>query len=167
MHSKLRFLLLSLCLISSTYSSETDTDSYTPYYSGTLLAFFSENIPPGLLEIQPFLFQTNYSGTYDKNWSFQKSKSSHDLSLSLLLETGITKYVDFTLFLNTTYNQLGNHQSLLYEDTQVYLGFQALLDKRGTWTPDVRFVLGENFPTGQYQQLTPDKKLSDVGGSGA
>lgn len=167
MHTKLRSLLLSSAILSSTYSYAAETTSYTPFYSGTLLAFFSENIAPKQLLIEPFFYQTTLPGTYNQNWSFQKTKPVHELSLSLLLETGITKSIDFTLFLNATYNQIGNLHSLLYQDTQAYLGFQALLDKKGSWTPDVRFLIGENFPTGSYEQLNPPKQLSDSSGSGA
>ncbi len=116
MHRQLQPLLLFLSFLSSTCSYADDVSSYTPYYSGSLLSFFSENVAPGQLEIQPYLYQTTQPGNYDQNWSFQKSKTIHELSLLLLFETGITKQVDFTLNLGSTYNQIGNLHTLLYQD---------------------------------------------------
>ncbi|MES2200326.1 MAG: hypothetical protein V4489_09205 [Chlamydiota bacterium] len=174
MHSKLRPLLLFSSILSSSYSYSIEIDSppskdtsYTPLYAGSLLAFFSENAAPGQWEIEPYLYQTTLPGIYDQNWSFQKEKSTHELSVSLLLETGITSYLDVTLFMGSTYSQMGNQHTFLYQDTQVYLGFQVLHDTKNSWIPDLRFLVGENFPTGKYQHLIPEKQLSDNSGSGA
>lgn len=166
MHTKLYSLLSLLAFFSSVYLY-ADPSSYTPIYSGTLLAFYSENISPGQLEVEPYLYQTSISGSYTQNWSFQKSKPIHELAFSLFFETGITKWLDFSLMLNTTYNQIGNLHTPLCSDTQAYLGFQVLTDIKGSWVPDIRLLLGENFPTGKYQHLNPQKQLSDSSGSGA
>lgn len=67
MHTKLQPLLLFLSLLSSTWSYADDATSYTPYYSGSLLSFFSENVAPAQLEIQPYFYQTTQPGNYDQN----------------------------------------------------------------------------------------------------
>ena len=46
-------------------------------------------------------------------------------------------------------------------------GFQILRDNKEDWTPDLRLVLGETFPTGKYQHLNPRKGGSDIFGTGA
>ncbi len=167
MNIRLRSLLLFSTLMPATYSYGAEPNSYIPLYSGSLLAFFSENATPGQLEIEPYLYQNTLPGSYDENWSFQKTKPIHKIASSLLLETGITQHIDITLFMTATYNQIGNLHTLLYTDMQAYLGFQILLDKKGSFIPDVRFLIGENFPTGTYQKLNPQKMLSDSSGSGA
>lgn len=148
-------------------TNDEKVNSYTPFYSGTLLAFFSQNVSPGLFDIEPYFFQTTISGFYSNNWSFEKTKPTHDLAATFYLETGITKYVDITLLLNAIYNQYSHFHSLLYQDMQAYLGFQILTDTKGTWIPDVRILVGENFPTGTYQDLDPAKSYSDSSGVGA
>lgn len=132
-----------------------------------MLAFFSTNVDPGKLCIEPYLFQTTQSGFYNQNGSFKNQKTIHDLSTSLLLETGITSWLDITLFLTTSYNQIGHLHTPLYGDTQAYLGVQLLRDEKNSWIPDVRLLFGEFFPTGKYQHLNPKKQQSDSSGSGS
>ncbi|MBS0627446.1 MAG: hypothetical protein JSS09_04470, partial [Verrucomicrobia bacterium] len=159
--------LYSLLLLSSLHLYARDSHSYTPIYSGTLLAFYPENTSPGQFEIEPYLYQTTIPGSYTQNWSIQKQQPIHELSFSLFLETGITDWLDFSLMLNTSYNQIRNLHTSLLGDTQAYLGFQVLSDIKGSWTPDIRLLLGENIPTGKYQHLSPQKQLSDSSGSGS
>lgn len=158
-------LILSVfCLQNCLYSDNTDT--YIPLYAGTILAFFPENVDPGCLFVQPYLYVTKKPGFYDENWSFQKQKSINELSPFLLLETGITKYLDISLFMNANYNQIGSHQTILYDDTEMWLGFQILRNQKDSPIPDLRIILGESFPTGKYKNLNPKKLLSDSSGSG-
>src|SRR5262249_45031428 len=49
----------------------------------------------------------------------------------------------------------------------VTLGFQLLKNVTNTWKPSIRFVIGETFPTGSYQNLDPTKNGTDVTGTGA
>lgn len=144
-----------------------NSDEYTPLYAGTMLAFYSQNIDPGRLAIQGYLFKTRQPGVYDKDWSFQRTKSINELSLLVLLETGITRYLDITLLLDTSYNVVHHQHSFLFEDMRAFLGFQISRDEKGSWVPDFRVLLGETFPTGKYQHLNPKKILSDSSGSGS
>lgn len=144
-----------------------NSNEYIPLYAGTMLAFYSQNIDPGRLAVQGYLFKTRLPGIYDKDWSFQRAKTINELSLLVLLETGITRYLDVTLLLNTSYNVVHHQHSFLFEDTRAFLGFQISRDEKGAWVPDFRILLGENFPTGKYQHLDPKKILSDSSGSGS
>ena len=167
MIKKINLILPLLALTLSSYAYSAKDTGYIPLYSGTLLAFFSENVSPGLLYVEPYLFQTTQPGFYNQNWSFQKQKTIHDLSLSMLFETGITSYLDFSLFFTASYNQISKLHTATYQDTEIYFGFQLLRDEKTSWVPDVRFLLGESFPTGKYQYLDQKKQLSDASGSGS
>lgn len=93
-------LLLSLLLLSIpnlSYSDEKEEEGYKPLYLGTLLAFFSINIDLGNLCLEPYFYQTTQSGFYNQNWSFKKEKIIHDLTIAILLETGITSWLDIPL----------------------------------------------------------------------
>lgn len=141
--------------------------SYDPIYAGTLLAFIPENIAPKQVYISSYLSSAWQNGNYNNRGSFYKEPTIRTPSTSLFIETGITSFLDISLNLGTSYSQTKHLQTLCYQDMQVFLGWQFLLDTKGTWIPDLRLVIGENFPTGSYQNLNPEKHLSDSSGTGS
>lgn len=143
-----------------------EPEDFVPLYAGTQLAFYSTNVAPGYLSVQPFIFGFQKQGFYAKNWSLDRQKKIDGLSMTLVLETGIIDDLDISLILNGEYTHYANTHSWLYSDTEVYLGWQILRDKKGKWVPDLRFLLGENFPTGKFRQLNPRKGGSDISGLG-
>ncbi len=162
----LAILFFLITLLQSLFSAE-DRVNYEPLYAGSLLAFFPNNIPPGHLSIQPYIYYTRTNAIYNHHWSPQTIKNVDLATLSVSLETGITPYLDFTLILNDTYNRSGSRHTLLCADTEAYLGFQVTTNKKGTLVPDFRVLLGESFPTGKYKNLNPKKLGSDISGTGS
>ncbi|MBS0615709.1 MAG: transporter [Verrucomicrobia bacterium] len=162
----LALLFLLITLLKPLFSEE-DQNNFEPLYAGTLLAFFPQNIPPGHISVQPYIYYTRTNALYNKHWSPQSIKNVDFTTLSLSLETGITPYLDFTLYLNESYNRFGNRHTLIFTDTSAYLGFQVTRDQKGTSIPDFRILLGETFPTGKYDHLNPKKQGSDISGSGS
>lgn len=142
-------------------------DGYEPLYAGTLLAFYSENAAPGHLSFQPYIFAGRNYGDYDQNWKVDHLDSYNSEVLYLSLETGITKFLDISLDIFGSYSQSKGGNTWLFGDMQIYLGLQLLTNKKGTWVPDLRILVGENFPTGKYDNLNPNKLGSDVSGTGA
>jgi len=164
------FILLQKSLFAEPSKSPhepKDSLGYDPLYAGTLLSIYADNAAPGHMSVQPYIFYTRENGIYEKNWSFHKEKGINEYSLFVALETGITQHLDIALLLTGTYSQVGNRHSFLYNDTKVYLGAQLLVNKKGTWIPDLRLLLGETFPTGKYQHLNPKKLGSDISGAGS
>jgi hypothetical protein len=72
-----------------------------------------------------------------------------------------------SLYLNGAYRRFGNANSWILGDTSLYFGIQILRDQKNQWTPDLRLLLGEIFPTGKYDHLNPHKNGSDAFGEGA
>jgi hypothetical protein len=159
-----KFFCLSFLSLGSLIADEA---GYVPYYAGTLLAYFSENVDPGKLSFEPYAsYNVNY-GTYNSSWSVENTGTIQQAELLTLFETGITKNIDITIYAPVAYTWYQKEHSYLVYDCQAYLGFQFLRDQKGTSIPDFRLLLGVNFPTGKYQNLNPDKNLSDVSGDGA
>lgn len=159
--------LLAIALIPTHLLLSDGEIENRPWYAGTLLAFYPTNAAPGHLSIQPYLFATNKYGIYNRRWSLESRKNINEVDLLLALETGITKWLDVSLYIDTTYERFNKKNSVTYGDTRVFLGFQISIDKKGTWIPDVRFLLGESFPTGKYDHLNLQKGGSDANGTGA
>lgn len=163
-YKAITLLLVYASFFSTIYGEDEELD---PAFAGTLLSFYSKNVPPGDFLIEPIFFLSSTYGSYNKNWSWKNKKDLYDLELFFVLETGITKFVDIALVLDGLYSWIGSQKTLELSDTQVYLGFQISEDKKGTKIPDFRLLLGESFPTGKYDNLDEAKFLSDGVGSGA
>jgi len=160
-----RYLGLLLLSVWGQAVAETNC-SYDPLYAGTLLAFIPENIEPKQIYISSYLSFSWQNGNYTNDGSCKKGPIARTPAASVLIETGITSFLDISLNLGFNYSQTGHFQSLTYQDTQAFLGWQILLDTKGSWIPDLRFLIGENFPTGSYQNLNPQKYLTDSSGVG-
>lgn len=135
--------------------------------TGTLLSFYSKNVPPGHLLIEPLLFVTTNYGFYSPSWSLKNQKNIYDIELLFVAETGITKFMDFTLVLDGIRSYIGDKKTTSLSDTQLYAGFQILEEKKDSWQPDFRFLIGGNFPTGKHDNLDEEKLFADGVGSGA
>jgi hypothetical protein len=146
---------------------EKGEEEEAPWFIGTLLAFFGENIEKGRLLVQPFLFVMRRYGFYDAHSSLVRDRNNHLYMGEVILEGGLTEKIDFTLDLLATDIYTGGHNAFSLGDTFFALGFQMLKDKKGTSIPDLRVVVGENFPTGKYDHLNPVFKADDATGTGA
>ena len=160
-------LLLISVPVSFLRAQNQKTEEFEPLYAGTLLSFYPENALPGCFSVQPYIFSTQIYGAYEKNWSVLHHKNINTNTLLLSLETGITDWLDVNLIVNGSYNHFSNQHSWLYGDTVLYFGFQILHDQRGEWTPDLRLLIGETFPTGRYQRLDRNKLKIAPSGAGS
>jgi len=164
-------ILLSFLFLTSIYSKEPEKEKseykYEPIFAGTLLAFFPDNIPPGYVLLEPYLFVGKTSGVYDSEWETKHLFHYFDSQLLFLVETGITSWLDISLIVNENYAVSQGRKSTHLGDTRLGLGFQVTKNKPESATPDFRILLLESFPTGKYQHLDLRKNLADVTGSGA
>ncbi len=163
----LSFLFLTSFLYSKLPEKEKSEYTYEPIFAGTMLALFANNIPPGKCLIEPYIFVGNINGVYSPEWKDKHVINNFSSQLLLLIETGITPWLDIALTMNESYTSSHGRKSYLYGDTRLSLGFQILKNKADSATPDFRILLIESFPTGKYQHLDPKKTIADVTGSGA
>jgi len=163
----LSFLLITSLLYSREPEREKSEYTYEPILAGTLLAFFPNNISPGDCLLEPYFFVGNTNGVYNSEWKTEHTIKNFESQLLLLVETGITPWLDIALTMNENYTSSHGRKSWNYGDTRLSLGFQITKNKSNSVVPDFRLLLLESFPTGNYQHLNPKKTLSDVTGSGA
>jgi hypothetical protein len=166
-----KIFLLFLFSIPLLYSKELieaeNEKEQEPIFAGTYLSTSPVNTPPGHLLFQPYLSVINQYGSYDSHWRVDHSMRNFKTQLVLQVETGITSWLDITLFTSGSYTSFHQRKSYLYGDMQVQLGFQLLENSTSSLIPDIRLLLQESFPTGKYQHLNPKKNEADVSGSGA
>ena len=163
----LSFLFLSSLLYSKEPEQEKSEDKYEPIFAGLCLHFSlrifhqeSGSLNPTSLSVRPMEYII-------LNGKTKPIINNFESQLLLLVETGITPWLDITLTVNENYTSSHGRKSYLYGDTRLALGFQITTNKVDGATPDFRIVLFESFPTGKYQHLDPKKTIADVSGSGA
>lgn len=165
--NKHSFFLTALLLSTTTLLQADTEEGYQPLYAGTQLAFYPINTAPGHLSVQPYLtYLCNY-GTYNSHWSEKSQKKTNGVLSLFILETGITDWLDISLDLNGAYRRYGDKNSWIVGDTSIYFGLQMSRDKKDHWAPDLRLLIGETFPSGKYDRLSPHKGGSDIFGTGA
>jgi len=163
----LSFLLLTSMLYCKEPEKEKSEYKYEPIFAGTLLAVFPNNIPPGNVLLEPYLFAGTTNGIYNSEWEHKQLFHFFDSQLLFLVETGITSWLDISLTVNENYSVSKGRKSTHLGDTRMGLGFQITKSKPESAIPDFRILLMESFPTGKYQHLDPRKHIADVTGSGA
>lgn len=147
-----------ICLIPFLLLSDVKKEkAYTPWYTGPLISTGADNITLDDLYIQPYLYYQNL---------YTKPFSTFNFTAQIEFEAPITNYFDFTLYLTGMYNEVKNQQSLLFADTAAAFGIQLLRQEEFTYKPSIRLKINQNFPTGKYSDLNPEKLGADISGSG-
>jgi hypothetical protein len=161
-------LIISLFLYTSIYCSNKTDDDFTPWYTGPLLTSSANNMPPGVINIQPYIYVTdNYASYNSKGHRHNAVSDTISVQSSNTIQIGITNLIDITLGLSGTYSQKEKQHSIQYGDTSIALGFQLLNNDKNITDPSIRLILKETFPTGKYNQLNPEKLGLDSGGKGS
>jgi hypothetical protein len=166
MKTALPYLKLPALLgISTIFSAESAT--WEPLYAGTQLALYSTNVKPGHVSVQPFVSYTYFNGSYNPHWKHIANPQQSETAYLMSLEAGVTSWLDINLLFSQANRTYKSRHTFSWTDTTLYLGIQCLRDQKNDWTPDLRLLIGETFPTGRYDRLKPRKKGSDIFGSGA
>jgi hypothetical protein len=143
-------------------------DDDEPWFIGTILAQYGDNTDPGKIELSPTFMISRAYGAYAGNGALVHDRNVHVNSLILAIESGITKNVDVVVDTAAIWAEAGDQVDVFHlTDTQIYLGLQFLRDKKGTCIPDIRILIGENFPTGKFDLLDERMRFADVTGTGS
>lgn len=139
----------------------------TPWFTGPLLAPPGIATPFGTYEVEPYLYFTTTTGTYNKDWKIVNSEHNFfSLNTQLFLYFGLTPWLDINIVPQFFYNTVSNQNSVNFGDFQVALDFQLLAQGYTPYFPGIKFTVRETFPSGPYQKLNPKKRLTDLSGEG-
>ena len=141
--------------------------TYAPWFTGPLLAPTPINMKPGHPAIEPSLTVFNTYGRYDSNWKLKKQDHTWTINPFLDFQFGITNNVGIETLISYVSNFKNGKTFNHFQDTIVLFGYQISNDIKGSWIPDLRLILQETFPTGNYQKLDPDKEGIDSTGFGS
>jgi len=148
-------------------SPPTEDGCVGPWFTGPLLAPAGHTIPPRYINVEPYMFYTVTTGMYDADWKVTNLPNFTSVNFQMLLYIGITKRFDIQFAPQANWNQTENVSSLEFGDFAAELDYQFIENESHPETPAVKLYLRESFPTGRYQRLDPERRLTDSGGSGS
>ncbi len=138
-----------------------------PWYSGPLLAPSANTLPPGLVNVQPYLFWTKNFGSFNSHWHASRVSSMILLNPQVIVQVGLNNFASFVCTSQAFYKRFGNQSSFNYGDTPLSLNIQLLKSILNSPVPSCKFSIGETFPSGRYQHLNPNKLGTDASGGGS
>ncbi len=146
---------------------EENWADFIPWYTGPNITISATNIPPGQVNINPYFILDDNFGSYNNNWHAKKTSTLLKSNHFWLIEYGITELFDVVIKPSVYYNIKKGSHYFGFDDFSARINLQALLQVPGSWEPSIRFMFQENFPTGKYNKLNPDKHSTDATGSGS
>lgn len=140
---------------------------YVPWFTGTALAPSAVNASPGHpVAASVTSFSATY-GKYEDNWRLRKTENIWAINPFFELFVGMNDLIGIDIYASFISNFKKGQNSTHLQDTIFLLGFQIAKDIPRTWIPDIRFLIQETIPTGNYQKLNPKKLGIDSTGQGS
>jgi hypothetical protein len=164
--------LLALSPVSSLFADgealqEQPSAEYTAWLTGPLIAPTGTVVTAGHYCIQPFFLFNALTGDYNSHWKSVSAPNFYNVSLQLLLQVGLTEFMDFQIYPTALYNTTEGESSTRFGDFPFVLDFQLLSADKYKYFPGIKLEITETFPTGQYQKLNPAKLVTGVSGLGS
>ena len=138
---------------------------FIPWYTGPIIAGSASNVPPGKVNIQPYLYFTLNYAAYNSQRKMMSAPNTYIFSPLFLFQTGITNYVDISIVPQAFFRWERGEFGANIADLPIQLGFQ--ITHETPYIPKIRFLVGEIFPIGKYQNLNSHKLGLDATGEGA
>lgn len=170
-----RFFLSLFLLSYSLEAVQVPDDNYSltpqvgaPWFTGSLLAPSGLTIPQGHYNIEPYIYATATTGTYNNNWKSVKRETFWANILQPSIQIGLSPLVDFEFNPTLIYNYTKGAGNWNFGDMPLEIDIQLYkTDKPVTsWNMGLKLALRETIPFGKYKNLNPSKLLTDVGGQG-
>lgn len=149
-----------------THIKSTDL-TYTPWFTGPLLAPTPVNMKPGHPLIEPIIYIFNTYGKYDSSWHLKKGTSVYAINPVLDVQFGITDNFGIEIDVGFISNFRKTRRVTHLQDSFLFFGYQVSNDRKGSWIPDFRLLIEELFPTGNYEKLDPKNMGIDATGQGS
>ncbi len=161
----------ALCIWSSgsalAQPSHQATPTSGPWLTGPLLAPTAHAVPLGHVNWEPYVFVGLGLGHYDRHWDVERASTSTTINVQTEFEIGVLEFAQFEIIPQAFYSFQDGKSAYAFGDLPTQLGFQVC---RATWAdslPDLLVTVSEQLPTGNFENLNPDKGGLDATGSGS
>lgn len=138
-----------------------------PWFTGPLLAPSAHVIPGGYINVEPYVFYTVNTGTYDNDWNVVDLPNFTTVNFQFLLYLGITPWMDILFISQADWNNTQGVSTLVFGDLPIELDIQLIDNEPNPAIPALKFYIIERFPTGPFQKGDPERFLTDLSGSGS
>ena len=138
-------------------------EMFNPWYTGPLITGGAGMMPPGMVNIAPYVFVNDSFRAYNNHGKSIDVPSVVNLNPQVGMLAGVTDWMDMGMLIQGNVNWKEDQQSGGYGDMSIAVGFPIL--RETPYVPAIKFIFTELFPTGRYQHLNPKRLgLSSTGG---
>lgn len=138
---------------------------FNPWYTGPILAPSAHLLPPGGVNIQPYLFFVDNYGKYSSSGKVETIPNFFQFNPQMPILVGILKWMELVVNPQALYNHQSGQSSFNIGDFSTQLVFGLLTET--PYRPALVVAVNETFPTGKYQHLNPEKLGMDATGGGS
>lgn len=167
MFRKIGVTVIALLLVTSVFAKSENQNPEGPWLTGPILAPAGHVVPEGHTNWEPYLFVTDDFGVYGANWRARSLPTTITESPNLVLTRGLGKRWDFETIVPYNFNQERNQSDSAFADVSLMIGYQAIDVPMDSPWPQLRMVLVETVPSGEYNNRSATKSGTDITGAGS
>lgn len=163
----LKRILLTTALFAVAALSHANEERAPANFTGPLVTPNPSNLPPGLLNVQPYLVYQTSNSFYDNQGRKRRSNQRTDQwSVLLPMAVGLTPRIQAQLIAGAVRTLSGDARSDGFRSTDTNLVLQYLIQKPADdgRVPAIAINIGHRFPTGRHDRL--DDNLLNGSGQG-
>lgn len=138
---------------------------FNPWYTGPIIAASASMMPPGMINIQPYLFAADNYAAFNKDRHSVNQPNLWQINPQLPIQTGITSWLDCAVSPQMFSNNKHSHWYTGFGDLYCNIGIK--LCDEGVRRFKMKISINETFPTGKYQNLNPKNAGTDAIGGGS
>lgn len=138
-----------------------------PWFTGPLLAPAFAIVPPGQVNVQPYLFAFAITGEYDDKGKVKKEPTYWNNFSQTSIEVGALSFLDVQInpLFYWNYSQGSGHWA--FGDFPLQINIQIYSSENDCCIPNIKLSIAETFPTGKYRNLNPNDHGTQIGGIGS
>jgi len=152
---------------SSAPSAPASPAESTHWFTGPLLTGGAKTTAAGHTDYELAFSYANNFAHYNSRGVKQGAIRTSSLNTDLEITQGLSSRFDLSVDIPFHVKWKDDQTNARFADINLSLDYQLVEQKTESWIPDVKLVLGENFPTGRYRNLNPIKKGTDSTGVGS
>jgi hypothetical protein len=163
------FFVLPLSLLAKIELPEVEKGIEAPWFTGPLLATSATVVPVGHFGIEPYFYAVDNFASYQENWSPRSQIPLWNLIYQVYMWVGLTQWCDLQIAPAWQWSYRGGPARWEIDDLSVKLEFQLYRDTlpHKSWIPSIKFSVLEILPIGNYKNLDPFKRRTDLSGWGS
>lgn len=138
-----------------------------PWFTGPLLTPSARVIPPGHVNLEPYIFYNVITGRYGDDWHATKVPTFNQVTTQLQLKFGIIDRLDFSAAPQSSISFSRGKIGSSFNDLPIGLSYLLYRGKPEDWVDYLKLSVFEIIPIGKYHKLDPELFGTDVGGQGS